>query len=275
MNFNQILNKETQGNLHPSHTTENHASIHHPLIGVSMMNKVEIESTLETANYVFQWLMSFWPTRMMIQLSYSLFSLLFVAPLFKLYISGPSLGGHGFWGGKSYAEICHHLTQIDVNFWTTSEQSIQKCEELVMKQWSIFLTGCTTLLYIWVMLLILRNTFYFFASMIKDLLRNIFAYRELNELDLKRRSPQRISWNHPSSGYSSNYYHRRLNLSTPHGSNSSNKDPLRSSSKSIRYSNQYQDFTASSQRHLINLSHKSSSPGHRRAFSQGSDPYNI
>jgi hypothetical protein len=79
---------------------------------------------------------------------------LFIAPMAKLYLWGPSLGGWGFLGGQSLEEICAQNTHISSDFWN---QHRSECVEMVSKNFYGLVVVCETLIYFITIFLIIRN----------------------------------------------------------------------------------------------------------------------
>lgn len=66
--------------------------------------------------------------------------LFFVTPLFYFYLNGPSIAGYGFWGGKSYEEICADLSsEKKVEFWQKESNRLD-CEEKILRNFGSFVT---------------------------------------------------------------------------------------------------------------------------------------
>ena len=49
----------------------------------------------------------------------TIYNVLILNPLRKLYFHGPTLNGWGFWGSKTRAQICYALTPTSELFWET------------------------------------------------------------------------------------------------------------------------------------------------------------
>ena len=61
----------------------------------------------------------------------SVYEKLFLMPLARLYLYGPSLGGWGFWNGIKLHVICAQKTNLLPDFW---EHHPFECAQLVSKQ---------------------------------------------------------------------------------------------------------------------------------------------
>lgn len=62
------------------------------------------------------------------------------APLRWLYLFGPSLLGWGFWEGKTAAEVCSRLTNVEAAFWERDLNRGQ-CLELIEAKVHAFSIG--------------------------------------------------------------------------------------------------------------------------------------
>lgn len=82
-------------------------------------------SQLEEMSYTWSWLFSWPPIRMLGSVVYKVYLLLFAIPLFYLFLHGPSLGGFGFWEGKSFPDICSMITKVDSRVWMSSVENVQ------------------------------------------------------------------------------------------------------------------------------------------------------
>lgn len=76
-------------------------------------------------------------------------------PLRTLYLSGPWLGGYGFWNGRSPADICTILNRAPGSLW--EREGFEICLRMVEDQTVAFVVGCnTTLACLLVLYLVVR-----------------------------------------------------------------------------------------------------------------------
>lgn len=67
------------------------------------------------------------------------YTLLILKPLARLYISGPSLHGIGFWQDKSPESICAHLSSSDEQFWRKNPEECSRIIASHFYSWVILL----------------------------------------------------------------------------------------------------------------------------------------
>jgi hypothetical protein len=67
----------------------------------------------------------------MTSLLWTFYRFLFREPLLRLYRSGPSLRGIGFWGGMTDSEICALATSHAQTFW---EVNNSECSKIVQRK---------------------------------------------------------------------------------------------------------------------------------------------
>jgi hypothetical protein len=60
-------------------------------------------------------------------------------PLKTLYKKGPRI--LYFWEGLSEENICYELTKIDALFWSSSDDSMLACEELISRKFDAFVVS--------------------------------------------------------------------------------------------------------------------------------------
>ena len=70
-------------------------------------------------------------------------------PLKSLYRKGPKM--LYLWEGLSEENICYELTNIDALFWSTSEDSMLACEELIQRKFEAFVISVYTILVLYFM----------------------------------------------------------------------------------------------------------------------------
>ena len=71
------------------------------------------------------------------------------APLFQLYLSGPSVHSVGFWEGRPKEEICATMTGVPSSHWSVN-QSL--CEELIMNRFESWMVLLYVVIYGWILL---------------------------------------------------------------------------------------------------------------------------
>lgn len=66
-------------------------------------------------------------------------------PLKTLYKKGPRI--LYFWEGLSEDNICYEITKIDARFWSSSDDSVFACEELISRKFDAFVVSVYWLLF--------------------------------------------------------------------------------------------------------------------------------
>lgn len=166
---------------------ENQHQLSDPRSLGSMSHMMKQDSSLsKNAIYhgfeIIHWLKTFTLIKMMSDWFYSIYCVIFAVPLFYLWAKGPSFAGYGFWGGKSYAEICSHITSVDVDFWRQSVDNMIKCEGIINDKWDVFLTGCTSILYFMFFTFVMLSIFRAFLQVTKTFLSQARSYCNLKNL---------------------------------------------------------------------------------------------
>lgn len=110
-------------------------------------------------------------------------------PLRTLYRKGPRIVY--LWEGLSEENICYELTNIDALFWSSSEESMAACEELIRRKFEAFVVSVYGLL-----LMYLAYTFfcikfyeYVFVSRLDALLeggKKNLCIRDTDDTDPKK-----------------------------------------------------------------------------------------
>lgn len=75
----------------------------------------------------------------------SLFNVIIVRPLARLYLDGPTKVG--FWGGARPEDICAQLSNIKGSFWASSDETQAECIDLIERHFSSWLVLGRTLGY--------------------------------------------------------------------------------------------------------------------------------
>lgn len=93
-------------------------------------------------------------------------------PLKTLYRKGPRF--IYLWEGLSEENICYELTNIDALFWSSSDQSIFACEELIRRKFEAFVVSVYGLVIIYMAytFFCIKLYEYVFESRLKTLLDN-------------------------------------------------------------------------------------------------------
>lgn len=76
-----------------------------------------------------------------------------VGPLRRLYRTGPTLGGLGFWRNASDADICAALTNVDAQFWHVHKE---RCARTIEEDFQSYLVVFETAVYFLVLYQALR-----------------------------------------------------------------------------------------------------------------------
>lgn len=75
-----------------------------------------------------------------------IYQTLFVEPLKKIYLYGPSWNQVGFWAGKSVSQICAQITNHPDQFWA---QHIIECDNMIDNKFASFLYTTESVLQLW------------------------------------------------------------------------------------------------------------------------------
>lgn len=91
-------------------------------------------------------------------------------PLSTLFRKGPRIVY--MWEGLSEENICYEMTNIDALFWSSSEESMTACEELIRRKFEAFVVSAYGLLlmYLAYTLLCIKFYEYVFVSRLDALL---------------------------------------------------------------------------------------------------------
>ena len=68
-------------------------------------------------------------------------------PLKTLYRKGPRI--LYLWEGLSEENICYELTKIDALFWSSSEESLSACDELITRKFEAFVVSIYGFLFLY------------------------------------------------------------------------------------------------------------------------------
>ena len=80
----------------------------------------------------------------MLSLLSSVYNLLLVSPLRRLYLYGPAAYNVGFWEGKEASEMCQVMTNHNQLFW---ENNHEECQTLIETRFQSFKTTVEVVLY--------------------------------------------------------------------------------------------------------------------------------
>ena len=81
-----------------------------------------------------------------------------VAPLARLYLWGPNIGGWGFWQGQEMHDICAQQTSYSSDFWREHPTA---CAEIVSKKFYSFLVVLQTAVYFLILFLVIKAIYRF------------------------------------------------------------------------------------------------------------------
>lgn len=87
-------------------------------------------------------------TRVPARYLYFLYYLVFLMPLEKLYLYGPTFRGWGFWGGRKWDDICSELTQVDAEFWHNNKK---ECANLIERHFFQFVVFIQVVVYFYIL----------------------------------------------------------------------------------------------------------------------------
>lgn len=114
----------------------------HPDVSIT-----QIDPDLGAVSSMWQVISGILPVKWCLSLIYRMYLVFLWAPLAYLYFHGPFFGGYAFWAGKSLDDICHSLTNVNSNFWRSSQENMIQCHSITMKSFHSFVTGIMMLLY--------------------------------------------------------------------------------------------------------------------------------
>jgi len=80
----------------------------------------------------------------------ALYRTLFVNPLRKLYLEGPSVYQVGFWEGRVFTDICRELTSHSELFWETHPR---ECLDIIERKFGSFVGTLEVIMYFYCMYL--------------------------------------------------------------------------------------------------------------------------
>lgn len=100
-----------------------------------------IRDELAEVSSLWNVILSWGPSAFVLRLIMKLFSVFFLWPMWHLYRNGPSIGGFGFWAGKSSSDICATMTHVDSNFWESSIENMNECELIIIRQFESIVIG--------------------------------------------------------------------------------------------------------------------------------------
>lgn len=100
-----------------------------------LFDKMQLFDSIEIFDNISNYWNEFSWFRGIYQFFYKIYLYFILAPLFYLYINGPSFLGFGFWKGKKFSEICSEISGVkDTLFWEISIENQLKCKELIYTQ---------------------------------------------------------------------------------------------------------------------------------------------
>lgn len=111
----------------------------------SILNFSEIINGIRNIGEIIYFFVSFSIIRYILKIIMIIINIIITLPLLIIYLYGPSYGNIGFWKGQEFGDICHYLSnnQLDSKFWNENDFTKQKCEEMIMKRFfSLLIVVC-------------------------------------------------------------------------------------------------------------------------------------
>jgi len=93
-----------------------------------------------------------------------LYSLFFVRPLAIIYVSAPSWGVLGMWGGDAAEDICTKITTVGSAHWVRNEENMQKCLEIIDAKFQGFLLIVQVFILVFIFYKVLILLYYWFIE---------------------------------------------------------------------------------------------------------------
>jgi len=103
--------------------------------------------------------------------SYSIYQLIIIFPIRRLYMQGPEFSGIGGWGGKPNSQICAIMTDTAENIWIEQNEA---CEDLIERRFAAIRILYETCLYMFILCKILYdsiNHFFYLRPIMRQMNR--------------------------------------------------------------------------------------------------------
>ena len=104
------------------------------------------------------------------ELGLSLYRILIITPLARLYLKGPS---YLFWGNLPLSHICSFLTKTTVDFWEKNDINREECVQMVSNHFNTYLIVLETLVYFFLFYLLLKLCLKTICAVVSGVFNNI------------------------------------------------------------------------------------------------------